>query len=77
MLVSRRKNTAGLNSEVFDALILLAAGTWDHSEIARGYEAVSALVEEMHAGRRKRLQMLGFSEADSEEMSALHTRNFM
>jgi hypothetical protein len=71
------RHTAGLNAEVFDALVLLAAGSWDCADIGRGHDAVSALVQEMHSGRKRRLVKLGFSDADSQEMSALHTRNFM
>jgi hypothetical protein len=71
------RHTAGLNAEVFDALVLLAAGSWDRADIGRGHDAVSALVQEMHGGRKRRLVKLGFSDADAEEMSALHTRNFM
>ena len=71
------RHTAGLNVEVFDSLVLLAAGSWDCTDIRRGHDAVSALVHEMHGGRKKRLLKLGFSDADAEEMSALHTRNFM
>ncbi|HWB83212.1 MAG TPA: hypothetical protein VG675_03660 [Bryobacteraceae bacterium] len=71
------RHTAGLNSEVFDALVLLAAGSWDCSDIGRGHDAVSTLVQEMHSGRKRRLLKLGFSDTDAEEMSALHTRNFM
>lgn len=71
------RHTAGLNVEVFDALVLLAAGSWDSADIGRGHDAVSALVQEMHSGRKRRLLKLGFSDADAEEMSALHTRNFM
>ncbi|MEO8597625.1 MAG: ferritin-like domain-containing protein [Candidatus Solibacter sp.] len=71
------RDTAGLNAEVFDALVLLAAGSWEHAEIGRGHDTVAALVQEMHGGRKKRLLKLGFSDADAEEMAALHTRNFM
>ncbi|HEX3880990.1 MAG TPA: ferritin-like domain-containing protein [Bryobacteraceae bacterium] len=71
------RHTAGLNAEVFDALVLLAAGSWDRAAIGRGHDAVSALVQEMHGGRKRRLLKLGFSDADAEEMSTLHTRNFM
>ena len=71
------RHTAGLNAEVFGALTLLAAGSWECADIGRGHDAVSALVEEMHRGRKKRLLKLGFSDMDAEEMSALHTRNFM
>jgi hypothetical protein len=31
----------------------------------------------MDEGRRKRLARLGFTEVEAEELSALHTRNFM
>jgi hypothetical protein len=69
--------TAGLNGEVFDALVLLAAGSWSPEDIAKGHDAVSALVQEMHSSRKKRLLKLHFNEAEAEEMSSLHTRNFM
>ncbi|HTS30537.1 MAG TPA: hypothetical protein VMH81_31915 [Bryobacteraceae bacterium] len=71
------RHTAGLNAEVFDALVLLAAGSWDCADIGTGHDAVSTLVQEMHNGRKRRLLHLGFSDAGAEEMSALHTRNFM
>ncbi|MCB9764364.1 MAG: ferritin-like domain-containing protein [Alphaproteobacteria bacterium] len=70
-------HTAGLNEEVYDALILLAAGRWSRDALARGFDAVVALKEEMDAGRRGRLRQLGFSEAEARALSALHTRNFM
>ncbi len=71
------RQTAGLNAEVFDALVLLAAGSWSPEDIAKGHDAVSALVQEMHSSRKKRLLKLHFNEAEAEEMSSLHTRNFM
>jgi hypothetical protein len=71
------RQTSGLNAEVFDALMLLAAGSWSPADIAKGHDAVSALVEEMHSSRKKRLLKLHFNEAEAEEMSSLHTRNFM
>ena len=70
-------HTTGLNEEVFDALVLLAAGSWDTDAIARGWDAVVALKESMHSGRVTRLQRLGFSARDAESLSGLHTRNFM
>jgi hypothetical protein len=70
-------HTAGLKVEVFEALVLLAAGSWDSADIGKGHDAVSALVQEMHGGHKRRPPKLGFSDADAEEMSALHTRNFM
>lgn len=71
------QHTAGLNAEVFDALVLLAAGEWSPAAIARGFELVAALQREMDQGRRQRLRQLGFSVAEAEALSALHTRNFM
>jgi hypothetical protein len=69
--------TTGLNAEVFDALVLLAAGSWAPATIARGYTAVQALQEEMRTGRQRRLVKLGFPPAEAADLAALHTRNFM
>lgn len=81
MAITRRhealSQTAGLNEEVFDALVLLAAGSWRPEDIAAGYASVQTLKDEMSAGRRARLEKLGFSGAEAAELSALHTRNFM
>lgn len=71
------RHTAGLNAEVFDALMLMAAGSWEHGDLRRGHDRVSALLQEMHISRKKRLIHLGFAEAEAEELSSLHTRNFM
>jgi hypothetical protein len=70
-------STSGLNADVFDALIVLAAGAWSPAAIARGYARVEALQAEMDQGRQRRLVRLGFTPAQAEELSALHTRNFM
>jgi hypothetical protein len=70
-------HTAGLNAEVFDALILLAAGSWSPSALRAGHAAVVALQREMDEGRRHRLVRLGFSADVAATLSALHTRNFM
>lgn len=69
--------TAGLNEEVFDALVLLAAGEWSTRAIAAGYARVQALKAGMAEGRRLRLRKLGFDEASATRLSNLHTRNFM
>ncbi len=70
-------NTAGLNEEVFDALVLLAAGELSPSAVARGHAAVQQMQRDMAAGRRARLARLGFDRDEAERLSALHTRNFM
>ncbi len=70
-------HTAGLNEEVFDALVLLAAGSWAPAAIEAGWDAVMELKQEMHRGRVQRLERLGFDSAQALELSSLHTRNFM
>jgi hypothetical protein len=70
-------NTAGLNEEVFDALIVLAAGEWTPEAIARGYARVQTLQSDMATGRRGRLAKLGFPAEQASSLAALHTRNFM
>ncbi|MPZ67111.1 MAG: ferritin-like domain-containing protein [Pseudonocardiaceae bacterium] len=70
-------DTAGLNADVFDALVVLAAGEWTPEAIARGYRAVQDLHHAMDDGRRQRLARLGFPADEAAELSALHTRNFM
>ncbi len=70
-------HTAGLNAEVFDALLLLAAGSFEPAALRRGHAAVVELVREMDAGRRTRLGRLGFDADAAAALSALHTRNFM
>lgn len=70
-------HTAGLNAEVFDALILLAAGSWEPADLRRGHAAVIALQQAMDDGRRQRLVRLGFPPDRAAALSSLHTRNFM
>ena len=71
------RHTAGLNAEVFDALLLMAAGSWAHDALRQGSRRVFQLIQDMDEGRRKRLVRLGFPEAEAADLSALHTRNFM
>jgi hypothetical protein len=71
------QHTAGLNEEVFDALILLAAGSWAPTAIAAGSDRVQQLIADMDHGRRVRLRRLGFDADDAQALSGLHTRNFM
>lgn len=70
-------DTAGLNDDVFDSLMILAAGSWTPAAIARGYRAVRELHQAMDEGRQQRLIRLGFPPDEAAELSALHTRNFM
>jgi hypothetical protein len=71
------RNTDGLNDEVFDALVLLAAGSWEPADVASGHDRVVALQRDMDRGRRQRLEKLGFPADEAAALSALHTRNFM
>ena len=71
------QGTAGLNEEVFDALILLAAGDLTPAAVVRGYAQVQTLMREMADGRYTRLVRLGFEQAQAKQLAALHTRNFM
>jgi len=70
-------HTTGLNEEVFDALVLIAAGELTAPALARGHAAVLRLQNDMATGRRARLARLGFEAGEAERLSALHTRNFM
>jgi hypothetical protein len=71
------RHTAGLNEEVYDALLVLSAGAFEPAALARGHDAVVALQREMDDGRQRRLRRLGFAPAEAEALSGLHTRNFM
>jgi len=70
-------HTAGLNADVFEALVLVAAGSLEPHAIEAGHAAVRALVQDMDVGRRRRLQRLGFDDTRARAISELHTRNFM
>ena len=69
--------TTGLNAEVFDALVLLAAGTFAPADIERGFADVQQLQKKMHEGRTRRLERLGFAKEHADALSSMHTRNFM
>jgi hypothetical protein len=69
--------TAGLNDDVFDALLVIAAGALTPHAVAAGWDAVQTLQADMERGRRRRLVDLGFTPAEAAALSALHTRNFM
>ncbi|MEZ5962833.1 MAG: ferritin-like domain-containing protein [Planctomycetota bacterium] len=71
------RHTAGLNAEVFDALVVLAAGGLTPAALAGGHAAVVDLQMQMDQGRRHRLRRLGFAADEAAALSALHTRNFM
>ncbi|MGK5741299.1 ferritin-like domain-containing protein [Micromonospora sp. URMC 103] len=70
-------DTAGLNKQVFDALVILAAGSWTPAAIGHGWQEVLRLQQSMDEGRRRRLEYIGFPADEAAALSALHTRNFM
>ncbi|MBM0274953.1 ferritin-like domain-containing protein [Micromonospora tarensis] len=70
-------DTAGLNEDVFDALVVLAAGGWHPDQVSAGFDRVQALRHAMDQGRQRRLVRLGFRPDEAVALSALHTRNFM
>jgi hypothetical protein len=70
-------DTAGLNQQVFDSLVLIAAGSFAPAAIKRGWQLVERLQQTMDEGRRRRLTAIGFPDDEAAEISALHTRNFM
>src|SRR5262249_12732324 len=53
-------DTSGLNQDVFDSLVIMAAGEWTPQAIAYGYDKVQKLQSEMDDGRQRRLVHLGF-----------------
>jgi TusA-related sulfurtransferase len=67
----------GVPAPVQDALTILAAGGDAPRQVARGHEAFQQLLAEMHEGRRKRLAHAGFTPAQAQLISELHTPNFM
>jgi hypothetical protein len=71
------QSTAGLNADVFDSLVILAAGEWSVAALRRGWDRVQQLQADMDEGRRRRLARVGFSPAEAADLSALHTHNFM
>jgi hypothetical protein len=70
-------DTAGLNKQVFDSLVVLAAGSWTPDAIAHGWQEVQRLQHTMDEGRQRRLEFIGFPDDEAAAISALHTRNFM
>ena len=66
----------GANDHIYE-LYVGVGHSWQHADLREGYRRVMQLTRDMDEGRRKRLMRLGFSEPEAEELSALHTRNFM
>jgi len=67
----------GVPAPLQDALTILAAGSTEPKAVARGHEAYRELLETMHTSRVRRLGHAGFTVAQAETISDLHTPNFM
>jgi len=66
-----------VSPRVQEALAILAAGGLNADCLPEGLAKVRILIQEMHEHRMRRLLAAGFSGEQAEEISALHTPNFM
>jgi len=69
--------TSGATPHVEEALVILAAGGTSPGALPDGVRAVRELHQTMHRRRVGRLRQLGFAEDVANEISELHTANFM
>jgi predicted methyltransferase len=69
--------SAGANPYVEDALVVLAAGGLSPAALPDGVRAFRQLQQDMHERRVRRLRALGFDQKDAEDISDMHTPNFM
>ncbi len=74
---SELAQTSGLNQRVFEGLTIMAAGDFTPHAIALGHAKVMQLQADMDQARRISLKRLGFPDSEAEDLSQLHTRNFM
>ncbi len=70
-------DASGAAPHVEEALVVLAAGGVTPSRIRQGVKEVRALHDTMHRRRVVRLSQLGFPARVAEEISEMHTPNFM
>ena len=68
---------SGAPEPVQDALIVLAGGGTSPGQIRKGHDAYRELLQTMHSNRVKRLEHAGFSALEAQQLSDLHTPNFM
>ena len=69
--------TSATSPHVEEALVVLAAGGLSPGALPDAVRAVRDLHETMHVRRVGRLRQLGFTAPVAEEISRLHTPNFM
>jgi TusA-related sulfurtransferase len=70
-------DASGRSPHVEEALVVLAAGGISPGRIGDGVRAVRDLHQTMHRRRVSRLTQLGFAPAEANEISEMHTPNFM
>lgn len=66
-----------VSPRIQEALAVLAAGGLDPDRLGEGMRKVRELIAEMHEHRLRRLEVAGFTAEQAEEISRLHTPNFM
>lgn len=71
------ESVSGINPMVQEALAVLAGGGIEPDQVQVGLERVRRLMKTMHENRIKRLVTAGFTPEQAQELSKLHTPNFM
>jgi hypothetical protein len=66
-----------VSPRIQEALAILAAGGLDPARLGEGTRKVRELIAEMHEHRLRRLEVSGFSAEQAEQISRMHTANFM
>jgi TusA-related sulfurtransferase len=66
-----------VSPRIQEALAVLVAGGLDPARIGEGVRTVRELIAEMHEHRLRRLEVSGFTPEQADEISRLHTPNFM
>ena len=67
----------GLNPLVEESLVILAAGGLSPHNLPDAIRRRAELYQTMHENRVRRLVTIGFDQREAEELSELHTPNFM
>ncbi len=68
---------SGLSPLLTEGLTLMAAGSLQPAELARGAREVRTLMQAMQDNRIKRLRAAGFDRREAQHLSDLHTPNLM
>jgi len=74
---SALSSVKALNPLVDESLVILAAGGLSPERLPKATKDRTQLYETMHENRMRRLVAVGFSDREAEELSELHTPNFM